>query len=60
MTAQPVGSDHSEESRRVVVPLPFGLCAIYILKEKPKQPCREREPEPVLPWPPEDWEPAPW
>jgi hypothetical protein len=46
LRAPPVGSDHSDESRRVVVPLPFGLCAVYILREKPRQPCREREPGP--------------
>jgi hypothetical protein len=60
VTAPPLEPAEGDGGQPVVVPLRYGLRALYILKEQPKHTCREREPEPVLPWPPEDWEPAPW
>lgn len=58
----PTDREPSEEGGPTVVPLRYGLVAVYTLKEKPppRPPvCREAPAEPV-PWPPEDWEPEPW
>lgn len=38
MTAEPVGPDPVEDERTVTVPLRYGLCAVYTLREKPKPP----------------------
>lgn len=58
MSAEPVGVDPAEDDRPVVVPLRYGLCAVYVLKPPPRPLCRERPPEPA-PWPPDEDE-LPW
>lgn len=63
MTAEPVGPDPApSEPEPEVIRLRHGLCAVYVLREKPppqRPVCRERPWEP-LPWPPDENEPPPW
>ena len=52
MTTRAVVPGPAADDRRVVVPLRYGLCAVYVLREKPS-----------LPPAPEPWkegDPPPW